>query len=92
MYEKLMFTDEAGEQVEFYILEQTRINGMNYLLVVDSSVDLEEDSDEEVEAMIVKDISDEEDSEAIYEIVTDENEIESVSKLFDELLEEIDFE
>ncbi len=87
-----MFTDESGEEVEFYVLEQTRINGMNYLLVVDSKSDLEEDSDDEIEALIVKDISDEADSEAIYEIVTDENEIESVSKLFDELLDDIDFE
>lgn len=86
MYEKLVFTDEFGESKEFFVLEQTRVNSTDYLLVASS---LEED-DEEAEALIVKDMSKPEDTEAIYEIVENENELESVSKIFNELLEDID--
>lgn len=86
MFEKLVFTDENGEETQFYVLEQTRVNGVDYLLVADSV------EDDEAEAMIVKDISKPEDTEAIYEIVDDDGEIESVSKIFNELLEDIDVE
>ena len=38
--EKLVFTyEDSGEQVEFYILEQTKLNGNTYLLVADSEED-----------------------------------------------------
>ena len=37
--EKLVFTDEDGTNVEFYVEEQTRINGRNYLLVTDAADD-----------------------------------------------------
>lgn len=86
MFEKLVFTDENGEDAEFYVLEQTRVNGADYLLVADS-VD-----DEEATAIIVKDVSKPEDTEAVYEIVDDDSEIESVSKIFNELLDDIDVE
>ncbi len=86
MFEKLVFTDESGEDTEFYVLEQTRVNGVDYLLVVD---DVE---DEDALALIVKDVSKPEDTEAVYEVVEDENEMDSVSKIFNELLEDIDVE
>ena len=31
--EKLEFIDENGEKTQFYVIEETRINGINYLLV-----------------------------------------------------------
>ena len=40
--EKLIFQDENGEAAEFYVVEQTRISGRNYLLVTDSQ---EEDAE-----------------------------------------------
>ena len=86
MFEKLTFTDENGEEAEFFVLEPTRVNGINYLLVSDSS-----DDDEDL-ALIVKDISIDTDTEAIYEIVEDDDELESVSKIFNELLDDIDVE
>lgn len=85
MYEKLVFTDENGDGKEFYVLEQTRVNNTDYLLVVDTL-----DDDLEAEALIVKDMSKPEDTEAVYEIVENENELESVSKIFNELLDDID--
>ena len=37
--EKITFTADDGTKEEFYIEEQTRINGVNYLLVSDSMND-----------------------------------------------------
>ena len=35
--EKLTFVTDDNENVELYIIEETRANGVNYLLVTDSS-------------------------------------------------------
>lgn len=48
--EKIVFNPEGEEPVEFFVLEQTRIGGMNYILVTDF-----EEGDGE--ALILKDIS-----------------------------------
>ena len=34
--EKLTFVTEDQESVDFYIIEETRVNGINYLLVTES--------------------------------------------------------
>ena len=86
--EKLIFTTEDGEELEFYIIEETRVNGTNYLLVTDSS----DESDDEAEAYILKDTSADGDAEAVYEFVDNEDEFDSVGKIFDELLDDIDLE
>lgn len=84
--EKLVFTfEEDGEQVEFYILEQTKVNGTAYLLVADSDED-------DAECLILKDTSAPEDKDSIYEIVEDEVELQAVLKVFEELLEDVDIE
>lgn len=86
--EKIEFCPEGGEKVEFYVLEQTRLGGCDYILVTDSM-----DSDEEEgEALILKDISAPEDKEAIYEIVEDERELDAVAEIFSDMLEDIDLE
>ena len=36
MEEKITLQTDTGESVDFYVLEETRINGMNYLLETDS--------------------------------------------------------
>ena len=63
--EKITFTLEDGETVDFYVLEQTRLGGIDYILVTDSE-------DEDGEALILKDISAPEDMEALYERLDDE--------------------
>ena len=84
--EKLTFTyEESGEQVEFYILEQTRVNGISYILVADSK-------DDDAECLILKDISAPEDADSIYEPVEDEVELQAALKVFEELLEDIEIE
>ena len=80
----IMFTTEDGDEVKFHVIEETRINGRDYLLVLD---DIE---DEEQEALILKDTSAEGEAEAIYEIVEDEKELAAVAGLFAELLEDTD--
>lgn len=48
--EKITFRADENEAVEFYVLEQTRIGGVNYILVTDAE---EGDGD----ALILKDMS-----------------------------------
>ena len=82
--EKIRFSfGETGETAEFFVFVQTRINGMNYILVTDSEED-------DAEALILKDLSQDGDKEALYEIVEDDNELEAVSKVFAEMLEDIE--
>ena len=84
--EKLTFTfEDGGEQVEFYILEQTKVNGISYILVADSEED-------DAECLILKDTSAPEDTDSIYELVEDEVELGAVLKVFEELLEDVDIE
>ncbi len=84
--EKLIFTTpDTQEEVEFYIIEQTRINGINYLLVAETD-------EEEAEAYILKDTSKMEECDSIYEMVEGDEELEAISKVFSELLEDIDLE
>lgn len=83
---KIVFKGSDGEEVEFLALEQTKINGINYVLVADS-----EDEDE-ANALILKDISDENSQEATYAIVEDDTEFNALAKVFIELMEDIDIE
>ncbi|MCI6163621.1 MAG: DUF1292 domain-containing protein [Lachnospira sp.] len=80
--EKLTFVTEDNENVEFYVIEETRINGVNYLLVSES------EDDAEAEAYILKDTSKAEDTEAVYEFVEDDEELNLVGKVFEELMDD----
>ncbi len=82
--EKIKFTFADGEETaEFFVLEQTRISGVSYILVTDSE-------DEDGEALILKDLSRDGEEEAVYEIVDDDEELTAVSKVFNEMLEDVD--
>jgi len=82
--ERIVFETDEGE-VLFTVLEETRINGMNYLLVTDSD-------EEEADCYILKDTSDPGDSEAVYEMVEDDETLEALAKVFAELMEDTDIE
>ena len=84
MEEQIVFETDEGE-VLFYVIEETRVNGTNYLLVTDSEED-------EADAWILKDTSEPEDQEAVYEIVEDEEVLSALQKIFKELLSETDIE
>lgn len=86
--EKIKFIPDGEEEVvEFFIIEQTRLGGVNYLLVTES-----EDETEDADAYILKDLSGEEDAEAVYEFVEDDDELNTVSELFEKLLDGVEFE
>ena len=84
--EKLKFS-LAGEEdtAEFYVLEQTRIAGISYLLVTETEED-------DGEAWILKDLSEDGETEALYEIVEDDEELEAVAGVFSQMLEDVDIE
>lgn len=86
MEEKIIFVDDEGNEVEMYVIEETRINNVNYILVTD------DDESDEAEAYILKDVSGEEEEEAVYEIVEEDSEIDYIGRIFEELLEDIDLE
>ena len=83
--EKITFRPEGEEAVEFYVLEQTRIGGFNYILVTDS-----EEGDGE--ALIMKDISADGEEESIFDIVTDDAELDAVAGVFSNMLDDIELE
>ena len=78
------FTTEDGDVAKLRVLEETKINGVKYLLVVD------EIEDEEEEALILKEVSNEDAEEAFYDIVDDEKELSAVAAIFEELLEDLE--
>jgi len=82
--EKITFTADDGETAEFFVLEQTTVGGINYILVTDS-----EEGDGE--ALILKDLSAPDAEDADYEIVSDDEELKSISGVFENLLEDIKF-
>jgi len=83
--EKITFRPENDVPVDFYVLEQTRIAGYNYILVTDV-----EDGDGE--ALILKDLSQDGEEESIYDIVTDDEELDAVAGVFASMLEDVDLE
>ena len=84
--EKITFTLNTGEVVEFAVMEETKLGGTNYLLVTES-----EDEETDTEAYILKEIAEDEE-QVFYEMVEDDRELEYVSKIFAELLEDVDIE
>lgn len=83
--ESIKMLSPDGEVLSFYVVEQTRINNVNYLLV--------EDADEEGEAYIIKEtFSDSKAQESVFEFVEEDNEFEALSKVFETLLDEMDIE
>lgn len=86
MVEKIKFmSDEMQEEVDFYVLEQTKLNGVTYILVTDSEED-------DAECLILKDTSEDDASDSLYEIVEDDTELGAILKVFEELLEDVEIE
>ena len=84
--EKIQFMfDDGTETAGSLDVEETKVNGVSYILVTDSEED-------DAECMILKDTSKPEESESVYQVVEDDTELEAVLKIFEELLEDIDIE
>ena len=85
--EKIKFmSDEFQEEVDFFVLEQTKVNGVNYILVTD------DEESEDGSFFVLKEEPDSEGDVVSYAEVEDENELKAVIKVFDELLEDFDLE
>ena len=80
--ECIRFETEEGEQIPFFVVEETVLAGESYLLVTDS----EEDG---AEAYIMRRVKDEE-NQLIYEMVEDEEILEALSRVFAELLDDVE--
>ncbi len=76
---------EDGEQIDLSVLEETCINGLNYILAADVAED-----DEDGQCYILKDRSRKEDTEAVYEFVDDDDELEYLFRIFSELVADLD--
>lgn len=85
MSEKITFETEDGD-IELYVLEQTTLFGVNYILVTD------DEESEDGSFFVLKEEPDNEGDVVSYAEVEDENELKAVIKIFDELLEDIDLE
>ena len=79
-----LIAPDTEEEITVYVLEDTTLNQQKYLLVT-------EDSEGDTEAYILKEIATD-DTDATYEMVEDDVEFEAVVKIFQELVEDTDFE
>ena len=82
--EKIVFEPEEGSPVVFYVLEETKLGGITYILVTE-----EEQGDGD--AWILKDISSPEEEEAVYEMVEDDVELDAVGAVFESMMEDVEF-
>ena len=84
--QSINFITDEGEEIPFYIIEQTTLAGKDFLLVTDSDTD-----EDEAEVYIMQEISDQDD-QTVYEFVEDEAQLEALSKVFAELLDDVDIQ
>lgn len=80
MLEKIAFLDDENNEVELYVIDETKVGGVNYLLV-------SETDDEDGLCYIFKEVC-EDDEEVSYEPVEDDRELEYIGKIFQELIDD----
>ena len=81
--EKVVFVDpETKENIEFFVVEETQINGKKYLLVTE-----EEDGDSD--AYILEELANDND-DIVYGMVEDDAELTALGKVFAELIDDAD--
>jgi uncharacterized protein YrzB (UPF0473 family) len=79
----IVLVNDLGEEEVFFVLEQTKVNGTDYLLATDSE-------DDEADAYILKDVSADGDEMATYVMVEDENELEAIANVFRQMIDDVD--
>ena len=83
--ERIAFKPDGEDaEVDFYVLEQTTIGGVNYILVTDA------EEEEDGEAYILKAFSDADEHEQVYRMVEDDEELAAVAGVFENMLDDID--
>ena len=81
---RFAFADGSGGG-ELFVLEGAMISGSRCILVTDSEED-------DAECLILKETEGSVPGDSVYEIVEDETELLAVSKVFEELLEDVNIE
>ncbi len=76
--EKIVFETDDGPS-EWYVIDETRINGCNYILVADAP-------EGDAECLILKDTAPADSKESVYEEVEDDDELDIVAGMFEEAL------
>ena len=85
--ETVTVIDEDGNKLEFIIVDSAVLNGINYLLVIESEF---ADKDE-CDAVILKEVSSEDD-DSIFQIVEDDEEFDKVARIFEENTDQYEIE
>ena len=80
----IIIEGENGEEIEFEVIETTRLGGVDYYLVCDT--------EDEESAYILKDVSSVEDEISVYEFVEEDKEYEAIAAIFEEIMDDVDFE
>lgn len=83
------FTTEDGDVIDMYVLEETTLQGIHYILVTE---DLSDESEEAIVMIMKEEKQQAEDEFAVYDMVEDEEELQVVAKLFAELMDDVDFQ
>ncbi len=78
----IKFISQDNEEILFSVLEQTTLNGVNYLLVT------EDPDEEEAECFVLKEVSEADATEAVYDMVEDDKTLDALAGIFSELLED----
>nr|WP_294680986.1 DUF1292 domain-containing protein [uncultured Anaerotignum sp.] len=86
-FEVVTMTDENGNDVEFSIIDNVACGGERYLLVVETELM----DDDETDAIILKEVSINTD-DVTYELVEDDAEFDRVADLFAQKAEDYDVE
>lgn len=82
--ETIIIQGENGEEIEFEVIETTRLGGVDYYLVGDT--------EDKESAYILKDVSTVEDEMSVYEFVEEDKEYEAIAAIFEEIMDDVDFE
>ena len=83
--EKIRFEGDLGEEIELYVIDTTKLAGVDYLLASDVEAG-------DGECYILKDVSPEGSAEAVYEPVTDDSALDYLLSVFAEQLDDIDLQ
>ena len=82
-FETVTMTDENGEEIEFSIIDNVACGGERYLLVVETELM----DDDETDAIILKEVSINTD-DVTYELVEDDAEFKRLADLFSKKAED----
>jgi hypothetical protein len=81
--DKVVFTGEFGESMELYVLETTRLQGIDYYLASDV-----EQGDGN--CYILKELPSRDGGDPLYEIVSDEGLLDYLASIFGEQMDDAD--